>query len=65
MQKQNQRKKQESQLERHVCKICGQKMSPDKCILHKDATGHHEFKPEFNEVDIKLEREIQLKGGKD
>lgn len=52
----NQMKKEESPLEIHLCKICGMKMNPRDCIIHKDETGHNEFKPAANNNQ-------QLKGG--
>ncbi len=46
----NQRRKEGSPLEIHLCKICGMKMNPKDCIIHKDETGHDEFKPVANSL---------------
>ena len=46
------------QEELHVCKDCGEKMKAELIIFHKDSTGHSEFKPVFDDLEMKggLER---------
>ena len=46
-------KKQESQTERHVCKICGEQMPPERCFQHEGSTGHSEFRPIFDDFEMK------------